>query len=161
MTLQLIGSPTSVLIAFILEAVNRILNIVFAFVPAMVGVDEAGTGLLANVLGLGTTAGITLAIVRKARMLVWIGSVVFDYAANQITQTRPSVNSESRSDPDSAGSGNSACRPRAPYNRGRWRIWRVSNHRPRVATGFSCCDAASGLEIPRLGDILDTCIARV
>ena len=73
MTLQLIGSPTSVLIAFILEAVNRILNIVFAFVPAMVGVDEAGTGLLANVLGLGTTAGITLAIVRKARMLVWIG----------------------------------------------------------------------------------------
>ena len=70
MTLQLIGSPTSVLIAFILEAVNRILNIVFAFVPAMVGVDEAGTGLLANGLGLGTTAGITLAIVRKARMLV-------------------------------------------------------------------------------------------
>ena len=51
MTLQLIGSPTSVLVTFILEAVNRILNIVFAFVPAMVGVDEAGTGLLANVLG--------------------------------------------------------------------------------------------------------------
>ncbi len=73
LTLQLIGLPTSLLIAFILEAVNRALNIAFAFVPAMVGVDEAGTGLLTNVLGLGITAGVTLAIVRKARMLVWIG----------------------------------------------------------------------------------------
>lgn len=72
-TLHLIGSPTSLLIAFILEAVNRVLNIAFAFVPALVGVDEAGTGLLTNVLGLGTTAGVTLAIVRKARMLIWIG----------------------------------------------------------------------------------------
>ncbi|MBL8204773.1 MAG: flippase-like domain-containing protein [Blastocatellia bacterium] len=72
-TLHLIGSPGSWVIAFILEAVNRVINIVFAFVPAMVGVDEAGTGLLTNVLGLGTTTGVTLAIVRKARMLVWIG----------------------------------------------------------------------------------------
>jgi phosphoribosylcarboxyaminoimidazole (NCAIR) mutase len=72
-TLHLIGSPASLLIAFILEAVNRVLNIAFAFVPAMIGVDEAGTGLLTTILGLGTTAGVTLAIVRKARMLVWIG----------------------------------------------------------------------------------------
>jgi phosphoribosylcarboxyaminoimidazole (NCAIR) mutase len=72
-TLHLIGVPSSLLIAFILEAVNRVINIVFAFVPAMIGVDEAGTGLLANVLGLGTATGVTLAIVRKARMLVWIG----------------------------------------------------------------------------------------
>jgi hypothetical protein len=39
----------------------------------MIGVDEAGTALLTNTLGLGTTAGVTLALVRKARMLVWIG----------------------------------------------------------------------------------------
>jgi hypothetical protein len=72
-TLHLIGSPASLLIAFLLEAVNRVINIVFAFVPAMIGVDEAGTALLTNTLGLGTTAGVTLALVRKARMLVWIG----------------------------------------------------------------------------------------
>ena len=82
-TLHLIGSPTSLLIAFILEAVNRVLNIAFAFVPALVGVDEAGTGLLTNVLGLGTTAGVTLAIVRKARMLVWIGLGIGFLAASQ------------------------------------------------------------------------------
>jgi phosphoribosylcarboxyaminoimidazole (NCAIR) mutase len=72
-TLHLIGSPASLLIAFLLEAINRVINIVFAFVPAMIGVDEAGTALLTNTLGLGTTAGVTLALVRKARMLVWIG----------------------------------------------------------------------------------------
>jgi phosphoribosylcarboxyaminoimidazole (NCAIR) mutase len=72
-TLHFIGAPTNLLNAFILEALNRILNIAFAFVPAMIGVDEAGTGLLTTILGLGTTAGVTLAIVRKARMLVWIG----------------------------------------------------------------------------------------
>lgn len=72
-TLQLIGYPATIVTAFILEAVNRVINIVFAFVPAMVGVDEAGTGLLTNTLGLGTAAGVTLAIIRKARMLVWIG----------------------------------------------------------------------------------------
>ncbi|HEX4949293.1 MAG TPA: lysylphosphatidylglycerol synthase domain-containing protein [Blastocatellia bacterium] len=72
-TIFLLGFPVTWLTAFILEAVNRIINIVFAFVPAMVGVDEAGTGWLTNTLGLGLTAGVTLALVRKARMLVWIG----------------------------------------------------------------------------------------
>jgi hypothetical protein len=72
-TLQLIGYPATWVTAFILEAVNRVINIVFAFVPAMIGVDEAGTGLLTNTLGLGLAAGVTLAVIRKARMLVWIG----------------------------------------------------------------------------------------
>jgi len=72
-TLRLIGSDVTFATAFILEAVNRVINIVFAFVPAMVGVDEAGTGLLAQTLGLGTATGVTLAIIRKIRMFFWIG----------------------------------------------------------------------------------------
>ncbi len=71
-TLHLIGSDVTLATAFILEAVNRVINIVFAFVPAMVGVDEAGTGLLAQTLGLGTATGVTLAIIRKIRMFFWI-----------------------------------------------------------------------------------------
>lgn len=71
-TLQLIGVSATFVTAFILEAANRVINIVFAFVPAMIGVDEAGTGLLAQALGLGTSTGVTLALIRKARMLVWI-----------------------------------------------------------------------------------------
>ncbi len=61
------------LAAFVLESVNRVINVVFKFVPMRVGVDEAGTGMFTKVLGLGTTAGVTLAIVRKARVIVWTG----------------------------------------------------------------------------------------
>ena len=67
------GAPPSLLNAFVLESVNRVINVVFKFVPMRVGVDEAGTGWLSRALKIGDTAGVALAIVRKARMLVWIG----------------------------------------------------------------------------------------
>ncbi len=57
--------------AFVLESTNRLLAAVFRFVPLRIGVDETGTGLLADLLAFGTAAGVTLAIVRKGRMLVW------------------------------------------------------------------------------------------
>lgn len=57
--------------AFVLESMNRLIAAVFRFVPLRIGVDEAGTGLLADLLAFGTVAGVTLAIVRKGRMLVW------------------------------------------------------------------------------------------
>ncbi|MEP6743699.1 MAG: lysylphosphatidylglycerol synthase transmembrane domain-containing protein [bacterium] len=63
-------APT-LLTAFILESVNRIINVVFKFVPLRTGVDEAGTGMLSNVLGFTTAVGVTLAIVRKARDIFW------------------------------------------------------------------------------------------
>jgi hypothetical protein len=59
------------LTAFVLESVNRVINVVFKFVPMRVGVDEAGTGMLTKILRLGTASGVTLAIVRKARVIVW------------------------------------------------------------------------------------------
>ncbi|HEV2764566.1 MAG TPA: lysylphosphatidylglycerol synthase transmembrane domain-containing protein [Pyrinomonadaceae bacterium] len=67
------GAPPSLLNAFALESVNRVINVVFKFVPMRVGVDEAGTGKLTEALKLGTGVGVALAIVRKARMLVWTG----------------------------------------------------------------------------------------
>lgn len=60
------------LVAFVLESVNRVINVAFKFVPFRVGVDEAGSGLMSKVLHLGEAAGVTLAIVRKARLLVWV-----------------------------------------------------------------------------------------
>jgi hypothetical protein len=73
-TLWFISSiaPT-LLTAFILESVNRVINVVFKFVPLRTGVDEAGTGMLAKVLGFTTAIGVTLAIVRKARDIFWSG----------------------------------------------------------------------------------------
>jgi hypothetical protein len=67
------GTPPTLLGAFLLESLNRLINVVFKFVPMRLGVDEAGTGWLTQVL-YGTSAlGVTLAVVRKARMLVWTG----------------------------------------------------------------------------------------
>jgi hypothetical protein len=63
--------PPTLLTAFVLESVNRIINVVFKFVPMRVGVDEAGTGMLTKVLQLGTASGVTLAIIRKARVIFW------------------------------------------------------------------------------------------
>jgi hypothetical protein len=63
-------APT-LLTAFLLESVNRIINVAFKFVPLRTGVDEAGTGMLAKVLGFTTAIGVTLAIIRKGRDIFW------------------------------------------------------------------------------------------
>lgn len=68
----LTGATPAVLTAFLLESVNRVITVVFKVVPLRVGVDEAGTALFTRVLGLGTTVGVTLALVRKARVAVWV-----------------------------------------------------------------------------------------
>jgi hypothetical protein len=63
--------PQLALAAFVLESVNRVINVIFKFVPMRVGVDEAGTGLFTKVLKFGTSVGVALAIIRKARVIVW------------------------------------------------------------------------------------------
>jgi hypothetical protein len=68
----LLGAAAPGLITtFILEAVNRTITVIFKFVPLRIGVDEAGTELLTRTLGLGTGIGVTMAIIRKVRMLSW------------------------------------------------------------------------------------------
>jgi len=71
-TLSYISPITPTLLtAFILESVNRIINVVFKFIPLRTGIDEAGTGMLSKVLGFTTAIGVTLAIVRKGRDIFW------------------------------------------------------------------------------------------
>ena len=73
LTITLIsGARPGVLSAFLFESVNRVITVVFKFIPFRAGIDELGTGHLARVLAFGMAAGVTLAIVRKARMLFWM-----------------------------------------------------------------------------------------
>jgi multisubunit Na+/H+ antiporter MnhF subunit len=65
------GHAPTLLTAFVLEYVNRTITVLFQFVPMWIGVDEAGTGLLTAVLRLGPATGVSLALVRKARILAW------------------------------------------------------------------------------------------
>jgi hypothetical protein len=59
------------LLAVILETVERLITITFKFVPLRLGVDQFGSGQMAEILGLGSAIGITLATVRTARNLFW------------------------------------------------------------------------------------------
>lgn len=68
---MILGAPPQLIESFILETANRLITVAFKFVPFQLGVGEVGTGAVTQLLGLGATAGGSLAIVRKARMGVW------------------------------------------------------------------------------------------
>ena len=65
-------SPTLVQ-AIGFEALNRVVTVVFKFVPFRIGVDEALTGAVAPMLAVNPVAGVALAVVRKVRSLFWSG----------------------------------------------------------------------------------------
>jgi len=69
--LSRITGSASLLNSFLLESVSRTITIVFKFVPFMVGVDEAGAHFVAEQLGVGAAIGVTIAIIRKGRILFW------------------------------------------------------------------------------------------
>ncbi len=72
LTLWLIlPSPPTLLTSFIVETADRLITVAFKFVPFQVGVGEVGTALVTQILGLGAAPGVTLSIVRKARMGIW------------------------------------------------------------------------------------------
>jgi hypothetical protein len=57
--------------SLVLETVSRTITMLFKMLPMRVGVDEAGSSLFAGHLDLGATTGLTLALVRKLRLLFW------------------------------------------------------------------------------------------
>lgn len=62
--------PT-LLMAFILESVNRMITVVFKFMPMRVGVGESASEQIAKLLGFTLGKGATLEIIRKIRDLCW------------------------------------------------------------------------------------------
>lgn len=91
-TLSLISPVAPTLTqAFILESVNRIINVTFKFIPLRAGVDEGGTGQVSKVLGFARDIGVTLAIVRKGRDLFWsaIGLLLIWARGHRLTQINP------------------------------------------------------------------------
>jgi hypothetical protein len=71
LTLWLVTGVSSPLAAFVLDTVNRVINVVFLIVPLRVGVAETGSGLIASAIGLTRASGVSLALVAKGRVLVW------------------------------------------------------------------------------------------
>jgi hypothetical protein len=63
--------PPTLASAVVLETVSRVITMLFKMVPMRVGVDEVSSSLFAGRLDLGASTGLTLALVRKLRLLVW------------------------------------------------------------------------------------------
>ena len=63
------GEQTTVVDAFLMESTGRFVMIAFKFVPYRLGIDEAGSGAVAQVLGLNPATGVTLALVRRLRII--------------------------------------------------------------------------------------------
>lgn len=56
--------------AFLLESTGRFVAVAFKFVPYRLGIDEMGAGAVSQALGLGPANGVTLALVRRLRIIV-------------------------------------------------------------------------------------------
>ena len=54
------------------QGANRLVQVLFKFVPLRTGVDELTTGGFTQMLGFGVALGTTLAIVRKIRTIAWV-----------------------------------------------------------------------------------------
>lgn len=63
----------SIVSAFLLESVSRLVTVVFKLIPFNIGVDEAGAQFVGEALALTAGVGVTLAIIRKGRILFWTG----------------------------------------------------------------------------------------
>ena len=68
--LSRIASP-DLLSAFLLESVSRLITIVFKLIPFVIGVDEAGAQFVGDTVAIGAGIGVTLAVIRKGRILFW------------------------------------------------------------------------------------------
>jgi hypothetical protein len=72
LALIFLGGPRHTLFdAFLLEYANRAVTVAFKFVPMRLGVDELASGVTASILGASASLGVTIALVRKARVACW------------------------------------------------------------------------------------------
>lgn len=72
-TLRLLDLTPSLSAVYIIESLTKVINFVFGFVPATIGVYEGGTEIILQTLGFAAATGVTLALVRKAGAVFWTG----------------------------------------------------------------------------------------
>lgn len=70
-TLRMLGFDPPAQVPYIIEALTKVINFAFGFVPATIGVYEGGTEIILRTLGFAPATGLTLALVRKAGMVFW------------------------------------------------------------------------------------------
>ena len=71
--LRFIGAGFTAGGAFIVEGLTKVINLVGALNPGNFGTYEGGNMLIAKIFGVTGTAGLTLALCRRARTVFWAG----------------------------------------------------------------------------------------
>lgn|GEM_PF-28354 len=82
--LSLLGFESTARVAYIIDSLTKVINLVFGFVPATIGVYEGGTGFILHTLGYAAAAGVTLGIVRKAGTICWAVAGLFLLARHAV-----------------------------------------------------------------------------
>lgn len=70
LVLRLLVPHVTLAEAFLLETAGRFITVAFKFVPYRLGIDEAGSGAVAAVIGFSPATGVTLALIRRLRIIV-------------------------------------------------------------------------------------------
>lgn len=74
LVLLFLGVKATLLVAFFVEVLTKVVNIARTIVPANLGVYEGGNMLILEALGLGSATGLTVGIARRLRSLFWAGA---------------------------------------------------------------------------------------
>ena len=69
--LRFMGTDVGLVNAIALEGLTKVINLVGALSPGNLGTYEGGNMLIANIFGVTGTAGLTLALCRRARAIFW------------------------------------------------------------------------------------------
>ena len=88
-----IGTDVTFLTAYIIEAMMKVVNILFFFVPGQVGVMEGGNAILLKMLGMSLSAGVTLSLIEKIKVIFWAGYglLVWMVAFRKTGETVPEI----------------------------------------------------------------------
>ena len=86
--LRFMGARIAIGGAFIVEALTKVINLVGALNPGNLGTYEGGNMLIAKIFGVTGTAGLTLALCRRARTIFWAGVGVMCMTALKRAETR-------------------------------------------------------------------------
>jgi len=78
--LRFMGARIALGGAFVVEGLTKVINLVGAFNPGNFGTYEGGNMLIAKIFGVTSTAGLTLALCRRVRILFWSGVGVLSLA---------------------------------------------------------------------------------
>lgn len=69
--LRFMGAHVAVISAFVVEGLTKVINLVGVLNPGNLGTYEGGNMLVAKLLGVPATTGLTLALCRRARSIFW------------------------------------------------------------------------------------------